>query len=96
LNIKLLVSKRAGAFYLCRVQACRFSGKVGLIAIVVGARLRFGSNGRGVGLFVALGQTDPKNGRACCLYLGIFANSDMYIGSLRVYTNFSVSKVYAK
>jgi hypothetical protein len=66
------------------------------MAIVVGARLRFGSDGRGVGLPVALGRTDPKNRRACCSCLGISANGDVCVGGSRVYALFGVFKVRAK
>ena len=62
----------------------------------MGARLRFRSDGKGVGLLVALGRTDPKNRRACCLRLGISANSDVCVGGLGVYALFGVFKVRAE
>ena len=62
----------------------------------MGARLRFRSDGKGVRLLVALGRTDLKNKRAWCLCLGIFANSDVCVGSLGVYALFGVFKVRAK
>ena len=66
------------------------------MAIIVGARLRFRSDGRGVGLPIALRRIDLKNGRAYYSCLGISANSDVYMGGSRVYALFSVFKVRAE
>jgi hypothetical protein len=66
------------------------------MAIVIGARLRFRSNGRGVGLPIALRWIDLKNRRVYYSCLGISADSDMCVGGSGVYALFSVFKVRAK
>jgi hypothetical protein len=47
------------------------------MAVIVGARLHFRSDSRGVGLPIAFGRTDLKNGGACCSCLSISADGDV-------------------